>query len=163
MQNATKEIINAIIEQWCDNKVCIAAKIDSDGNESYIVIKESKLDTKPRRRLTDRFKEDQEIDEEDIVCTIKIVYRGEDSEAYICFKSHFAIDNDFKGVYKYLKKLVAVIKAKIRQMNSWGVEVKLGIMSLEEFDKLDRSSKESKEEIINEIYGYDKDIVTKCD
>jgi len=154
MKESTQKIIDNIIQQWCDDKIYINIDIDGQtGIETLYILKNIKDQKNLKRRLSDRFADNKKQKPENLICRIDIIPNA--SGAYIYFKSCYSIDKDFSGVHKYIEPFIAVIKSKIRQINSAGIQVKLGMISLKKFDQASNSFTENKDQIIKEIY---KDI-----
>ena len=137
MRKDTKEVIDEIIEQWCENKLSVSIMIDNDGCNIYTITKNNQPEKGFRRRLSDRFEnQGKKINEDQVVCRIAFNMNAKEPLAAITFKSQFSVDNDMTSIYKYLERFLAVVRSKVRQMNCWGIKVKLGLMDLEEFDDM---------------------------
>jgi len=150
MQKITKEILDEIISKFSKNEISIYLKKDDNGNEVYVISKGKELNLL-KRRLADKIPKDKEkTNKLDTICIIK-VYKKE-KEASIHFRNFLSIDPDMHSIYEYMKEFLAFVKSKVRQTNAWGIQVQLGLISVDEFNKLDDSFVENRELVINEIF-----------
>ena len=153
MQDSTKRILDEIKEQWCRDKLYVTVGFNKDNQEVYTVANMPKSNTSFRRRAEDKIQKGQDIPVSDIVCTILVSpdhHNRDDSEAFIYFRGSYSIDHDYKGIYQYIKRFLAIIKTKVRQTNSLAIQVKLGMMTRQEFDSLLESFAKNKEGLVYE-------------
>lgn len=149
MEDLTKEIIDDIIDKFCKNELSVYIKKDDNGNQVYEISK-GKERSLLQRRLDDKIPENKKNEKQNIICYIKV--NNTDHRATIHYRSFLSIDSDGVGIYSYTKKFLALVRSKVRQTNAWGIKVKLGIISIKEFNDLDESFSKNRELLVNEIY-----------
>lgn len=148
MEPLTKDILDTIVDKFCKNEISVYIKKDDHGNQVYEISK-GKEESLLKRRLDDKIPKD-ETKKQNVICYIKV--NNYDHKATIHYRSFLSIDSNENEIYDYLKEFLALVRSKVRQTNAWGIKVKLGLLSIKEFNELDESFSKNRELIINEIY-----------